>query len=129
MANIDKYLQLSETGQLLVEICLLIQDRKTIKELEEIVKLSGNPIVLQLGTDISNNELNSCAVERFLIYRYSAIEPIDFDKEEIFFHAIAKPYFRNLCVGYYKFTKENSSLPKRKAYESISFPGGSLNSP
>jgi len=106
MANIDKYLQLSETGQLLVEICLLIQDRKTIKELEEIVKLSGNPMVLQLGTDISNNELNSCAVERFLIYRYSAIEPIDFDKEEIFFHAIGKAYFKDLCLGFYKFTKE-----------------------
>jgi hypothetical protein len=106
MANLDSYLKLSKTGQILVEICLLINSRMTVKELEMIAHLSKDEQLQKYGTELGNNDLNSCAAERFFIYRYAAIEPIEFDKEEIFFHAIRKPYFRNLCIGFYKFTKE-----------------------
>ncbi len=106
MANFQSYLNLSESGQLLVEISLLINTRMSVKDLELIASLSKDEDIRRIGSEFTNNDLNSCASERFFIYRYAAVEPIEFDKEEIFFHAIAKPYFRNLCVGYYKFTKE-----------------------
>lgn len=106
MATLDKYLQLSETGQIIIEICLLVQDRTSVKELESIALMSKDPVLSKLVATFSNNDLNGCAMHRFLVHRYAAVEPLEFDREAIFFHALHKPYFKNLCTGYYRFAKD-----------------------
>ncbi len=106
MATLEKYLNQSPAGQLLIEICLFLQDRTSTTELAAIGHMSLDAEIRNLSAVFSTADINSCAIDRFLVYRYAAIESLDFNKEEIFFHALKKQYFKSLCFGFYKYAKE-----------------------
>lgn len=109
MATFEEYSSLSESAQLLVEMSMFLQERTSIMELTKLGQYSEDEQVIKLTSSIDNSDLNECARSRFFVFRYAAIEPLDFNKEPVFFHALKKPYYRSLCTAFYKYLKDKRS--------------------
>ncbi len=108
----EKYLQHNASGQMLIEFCLFLFDRITMSELQQLAELTKNSDIVSLTSQIGSLEITGCSRDGFLAYRYSALETVEFAKEEVFFEALQKQYFKDLCLGFYRYAKGH-----RKSYD------------